>query len=71
MAGPVRSGHAAPHHATNALVVPNQAVQTGQNGSYVYVVKQDRSVESRDVVTGARVDMDTVIDKASRWARRW
>ena len=48
---------------SNALVVPNQAVQTGQNGSYVYVVKQDRSVESRDVVTGARVDMDTVIAK--------
>ena len=47
----------------NAVVVPNQAVQTGQNGSYVYVVKQDRTVESRDVVTGARVDQDMVVDK--------
>ena len=47
----------------NALVVPNEAVQTGQNGSYVYVVKQDRTVEQRPVVTGARVDQDMVIDQ--------
>jgi len=46
-----------------ALVVPNQAVQTGQDGSFVYVVKEDRSVESRPVVTGARVDEDLVVDK--------
>jgi multidrug efflux system membrane fusion protein len=46
----------------NALVVPNEAVQTGQNGSYVYVVKQDRTVEQRSVVTGARVDQDMVVD---------
>ena len=36
----------------NAVVVPNQAVQTGQNGSFVYVVKQDRTVESRPVTHG-------------------
>jgi len=47
----------------NAIVVPNQAVQTGQNGSYVYVVKQDRTVEMRPVSTGARVDQDMVVDK--------
>ena len=46
----------------NAVVVPNEAVQTGQNGSFVYVVKQDRTVESRPVTTGARVDQDLVID---------
>src|SRR5207302_2181502 len=39
----------------NAIVVPNEAIQTGQNGSFVYVVK-DRIVEQRNVVTGARVD---------------
>jgi len=38
-------------------------VQTGQNGQYVYVVKQDRSVESRPVVTGARVEQEMVIDQ--------
>jgi multidrug efflux system membrane fusion protein len=46
---------------SNALVIPNQAVQAGQEGVYVYVVKPDRSVESRTVVTGSRVDQDVVI----------
>jgi multidrug efflux system membrane fusion protein len=48
---------------SNALIVPNQAVQTGQDGSYVFVVKPDRTVESRPVVTGVRVDQDLVIEK--------
>ena len=48
---------------SNALVIPNQAVQTGQDGTYVYVVKDDRSVELRPVTTGLRVDQDMVIDK--------
>jgi membrane fusion protein, multidrug efflux system len=48
---------------TNAIVVPNQAVQTGQEGAYVYLVKEDRTVESRPVVTGARIDQDLVIEK--------
>ena len=48
---------------SNALVVPNQAVQTGQQGEFVYVVKQDRTVESRPVATGIRVDQDLVIDR--------
>ena len=47
----------------NAIVVPNEAVQTGQTGSYVYVVKQDRTVEMRPVSTGARVDQDMVVDR--------
>ena len=37
---------------TNAIVVPSQAVQTGQNGQFVYVVKPDQSVEERPVTTG-------------------
>lgn len=45
----------------NAVVVPNEAVQTGQNGSFIYVVKQDRTVESRPITVGARVDQDMVI----------
>ncbi|MBM3759751.1 MAG: efflux RND transporter periplasmic adaptor subunit [Acidobacteria bacterium] len=46
-----------------AVVVPNQAVQTGQDGSFVYVVKQDRSVENRPVTLGVRNGMDLVIAK--------
>ena len=47
---------------TNALVLPNQAVQTGQDGPYVYVVKQDQTVEARKVETGPRVDQNLVIE---------
>ncbi|MGH9594161.1 MAG: efflux RND transporter periplasmic adaptor subunit, partial [Bryobacteraceae bacterium] len=47
----------------NAVVVPNEAVQTGQEGNYIYVVKADRTVEVRQVTVGPRVDQDLVIDK--------
>ncbi len=46
---------------SDALVVPNQVVQTGQQGPYVFVVKADRTVESRAVVTGQRVQEEVVI----------
>lgn len=48
---------------SGALVVPNQAVQTGQEGSYVFVVKEDKTVEMRPVITGARLNQDLVIEK--------
>jgi multidrug efflux system membrane fusion protein len=48
---------------SNAVVVPNQAVQTGQDGQFVYVVKDDKTVELRPVVTGTRVDQELVIDR--------
>ena len=47
----------------NAVVVPNEAIQTGQNGTFVYVVKPNRSVEVRPVVTSLRVNQDMVVDK--------
>jgi multidrug efflux system membrane fusion protein len=47
----------------NAVVVPNQAVQTGQDGTYVYVVGEDRSVSVKPVKTGPRIDQDMVIDE--------
>jgi multidrug efflux system membrane fusion protein len=37
---------------TNAVVVPSQAVQTGQIGEFVYVVKPDQTVEQRPVTIG-------------------
>jgi membrane fusion protein, multidrug efflux system len=45
----------------NAVVVPNQAVQNGQDGQFIYVVKADRTVEARPVTTGSRVGEDLVI----------
>lgn len=37
---------------TGAVVVPSQAVQVGQNGQFLYVVKADQTVEMRLVKTG-------------------
>ena len=45
----------------NATVVPARAVLRGQNGSYVYVLKADRTVEARPVKTGATVDDLTAV----------
>ncbi|MDE3165014.1 MAG: efflux RND transporter periplasmic adaptor subunit, partial [Acidobacteriota bacterium] len=45
----------------NAVVVPNEAVQAGQNGQFIYVVKADRTVDARNVTVGQRVDQDMVI----------
>lgn len=39
----------------NAIVVPSQAVQTGQNGQFVFVVKPDMTVEIRPVVMSRAV----------------
>lgn len=47
----------------NATVVPSQAIQTGQDGQFVFVVKPDSTVEQRPVATGERVDQDVVVEK--------
>jgi multidrug efflux system membrane fusion protein len=44
-----------------AVVVPAAALQTGQQGTYVFVVKPDQTVESRPVVTGGTVEGETVV----------
>jgi multidrug efflux system membrane fusion protein len=47
----------------NALVVPSEAIQAGQNGTYVFVVNPDRTAESRPVVTGPSADGFTVVSQ--------
>jgi len=42
-------------------VVPSQAVQTGQNGDYVYVVKADQTVELRLVSTSLTFEGGTLV----------
>jgi len=46
---------------TDALVVPTGAIQDGQKGSYVFVVRADMTVEPRNVTIGPAVDNRTVI----------
>jgi multidrug efflux system membrane fusion protein len=45
----------------SAIVVPSQAVQSGAQGPYVFVVKPDATVESRRVVVARTQGGDTVI----------
>jgi membrane fusion protein, multidrug efflux system len=47
----------------HAMVVPSAAVQTGQDGQYVFVVKSDSTVEQRTIVPGQRVADDIVVQK--------
>ncbi|MBI3667619.1 MAG: efflux RND transporter periplasmic adaptor subunit [Acidobacteria bacterium] len=44
-----------------AVVAPIGAVQNGQEGTFAYVVKPDRTVESRPVVTGSQVEQVIVV----------
>jgi len=47
----------------NAVVVPSRAVQTGQSGSFVFVIKPDMSVETRQVTLGRVLGEETVIQE--------
>ena len=44
-----------------AMVVPSQAIQPGQQGPYVFVVKPDLRVEARKVEPGQRLERDTIV----------
>ena len=44
-----------------AIVVPTLAVQTGPDGTYVYVVKDDKTVELRPVIVARAAGPETVI----------
>jgi len=43
------------------VVIPAAAIQTGQQGSYVYVVKPDRTAESRTVVVERTLNNEAVL----------
>ncbi len=45
------------------LVVPAEAVQAGQDGQFVYVVKSDRTVEFRPVTVKPAVEGKAIIEK--------
>ncbi len=47
----------------NAVVVPTKAIQTGQQGEYVYVVRADNTAESRPIKTvGAYQNLTVISD---------
>jgi membrane fusion protein, multidrug efflux system len=45
----------------NAVVVPSQAIQAGQQGPFVFVVNPDLRVESRKVQAGRRLERETIV----------
>jgi multidrug efflux system membrane fusion protein len=47
----------------NAIVIPSQAIQTGQEGQYIFVVKEDLTVESRPVIAGRSANNETIVQK--------
>ncbi len=46
----------------NAIVVPTQAIETGQNGQFVFVVKSDLTAEQRPVKPGFAYQQLTVVE---------
>src|SRR5436305_13393605 len=47
----------------NTIVVPSQAIQNGQQGQFVFVVKPDMTVETRPVIVSRSSDGQAVVDK--------
>ena len=48
---------------SNATVVPSEAVQDGQRGQFIFVVKSDQTVESRPVTVTRTIGRKSVIAK--------
>ena len=46
-----------------AVVVPSQAIQSGQSGTYAFVIKQDKTAELRLVSVSRSTNGETVIEK--------
>lgn len=53
-----------------ATVVPSQAVQTGQQGQYLFVIRADNTAELRPVKTGVTYNGSTVIEQGVRPGER-
>ena len=54
----------------DAVVIPTQAIQTGQNGQYVFVVKPDETVEPRPVTVHGTLDGETVVERGIQASER-
>jgi len=46
---------------SDVLMIPARAVQAGQQGAYVFVVRADRTVEARPVSVGHAVETDVIV----------
>ena len=48
---------------SDAILVPSQALQTGQDGQFVFVLKPDLTVEFRPVVVNRTINHEAIIEK--------
>ena len=48
---------------SDAIIVPSQAVQSGQMGQFVYVLKEDQTAEVRPVVVARTYENDSIIEE--------
>lgn len=54
----------------NAILVPTPAIQTGQQGQFVFVVKSDNTAETRPVKVGAAVEDNTIVEQGLQAGER-
>jgi multidrug efflux system membrane fusion protein len=54
----------------NAILVPSQAIQSGQEGQFVWVVKPDLTVETRPVETERSMNGDVVVKQGVQAGER-
>jgi multidrug efflux system membrane fusion protein len=50
----------------HAVVIPSQAIQMGQQGAFVFVIKPDLTAESRPVSPGQELNGEIIIEKGLR-----
>ena len=54
----------------SAIVVPSQAIQAGQQGPFVFVVKSDSTVEARKIEPGRRLAQETIVTRGLQAGER-
>jgi multidrug efflux system membrane fusion protein len=54
----------------NAIVVPSQAVQTGQQGQFVFVIKDDNTADMRPVSVKRTLGQESVIESGLKPGER-
>jgi multidrug efflux system membrane fusion protein len=54
----------------NAIVIPTQAIETGQIGQFIYVVRPNNSVEMRQVISGQSIRGESIIVTGIRAGER-
>ena len=54
----------------NAIIVPTPAIQTGQQGQFVFIVKSDNTAETRSVKVGAAVEDSTIVEQGLQAGER-